>query len=97
MQKRLDPILRKHKVDIYACGHIHNFQHLRVPGSDIDYVVNSAGSLSRKVKPVEGTQFCSPEPVSYTHLVEPAVGVANGWRSSLKSISNSCFFSWKSR
>ncbi len=50
MQKRLDPILRKHKVDIYACGHIHNFQHLRVPGSDIDYVVNSAGSLSRKVK-----------------------------------------------
>ena len=22
MQKRLDPILRKHKVDIYACGHI---------------------------------------------------------------------------
>ena len=62
MQKRLDPILRKHKVDIYACGHIHNFQHLRVPGSDIDYVVNSAGSLSRKVKPVEGTQFCSPEP-----------------------------------
>ena len=62
MQKRLDPILRKHKVDIYACGHIHNFQHLRVPGSDIDYVVNSAGSLSRKVKPVEGTLFCSPEP-----------------------------------
>ena len=35
----------KRQVDIYACGHIHNFQHLRVPGSDIDYVVNSAGSL----------------------------------------------------
>ena len=41
---------------------IHNFQHLRVPGSDIDYVVKLAGSLSRKVKPVEGTLFCSPEP-----------------------------------
>ena len=25
-KKRLGPILRKHKVDIYACGHIHNFQ-----------------------------------------------------------------------
>jgi len=62
MQKRLDPILRKHKVDIYACGHIHNFQHIRVPGSDIDYVVNTSASLSRKVKAVEGTQFCSPEP-----------------------------------
>lgn len=67
MQKRLDPILRKHKVDIYACGHIHNFQHIRVPGSDIDYVVNTSASLSRKVKAVEGTQFCSPEPGFYLH------------------------------
>ncbi|WP_044268601.1 metallophosphoesterase [Bacteroides timonensis] len=62
MQARLDPILRRHKVDMYICGHIHNFQHIRVKGSDIDYVTNSAGSLSRKVKPVEGTLFCSPEP-----------------------------------
>ena len=62
MQRRLDPILRKHHVDMYICSHIHNFQHLRVKGSNIDYVVNSAGSLSRKVNPIEGTQFCSPEP-----------------------------------
>lgn len=61
MQNRLDPILRKHKVDMYICGHIHNFQHIRVAGSDIDYITNSAGSLSRKVKPMEGTVFCSPE------------------------------------
>lgn len=62
LQTRLDPVLRKHKVDMYVCGHIHNFQHIRVPDSNIDYVVNSSGSLARKVKPVEGTQFCSPEP-----------------------------------
>lgn len=31
---------------MYICGHIHNFQHIRVPGSDIDYIVNSAGSLA---------------------------------------------------
>ncbi len=62
LQQRLDPILRRHKVDMYICGHIHNFQHLRIPGSDIDYVVNSAGALSRKVKAIEGTLFCSPEP-----------------------------------
>lgn len=62
LQTRLDPVLRKHKVDMYICGHIHNFQHIRVPDSDIDYIVNSSGSLSRKVKPIEGTQFCSPEP-----------------------------------
>lgn len=62
MQARLDPILRKHKVDMYVCGHIHNFQHIRMKGSSIDYVVNSAGSLARKVTPIEGTLFCSPEP-----------------------------------
>ena len=60
LQERLDPILRKYGVDMYICGHIHNFQHLRVPGSDNDYVVNTSGSLSRKVSPIEGTVFCSP-------------------------------------
>ncbi len=61
MQKRLNPILLKHKnVAMYICGHIHNFQHIRKPGTDIDYVVNTSGSLSREnVQPVDGTQFCS--------------------------------------
>lgn len=62
MQDRLDTILRKHKVDMYICGHIHNFQHICMPGSGVDYIVNSSGSLSRKVKPTEGTVYCSPEP-----------------------------------
>lgn len=61
MQKRLNAILLKHKnVAMYVCGHIHNFQHIRKPGTDIDYVVNTSGSLSRpKVKATDGTQFCS--------------------------------------
>lgn len=60
MQKRVDSILRKHgNVDMYVCGHIHNFQHIRKPDSQIDYVVNTSGSLAREVKPVDGTQFCS--------------------------------------
>lgn len=59
MQEHVDPILRKHHVDMYLCGHIHNFQHIRVPGSEIDYVVNSSASLSRNVNPTDGTQFCS--------------------------------------
>lgn len=64
MQKRVDTILRKHgNVDMYICGHIHNFQHIRKKGSDMDYVVNSSGSLSRpNVEPVDGTVFCSGEP-----------------------------------
>lgn len=62
MQKRVDSILRKHRVDMYINGHIHNFQHIRMKGSDIDYVTNSSASLSRKVNATEGTVFCSPEP-----------------------------------
>ena len=63
MQKKVMPILHKYKnVAIYACGHIHNFQHSRKKADNIDYVVNSSASLSRKVTPTDGTQFCSPEP-----------------------------------
>ena len=62
MQNTLGKVLRKYpKVTMYLCGHIHNFQHIRVPGSSIDYVVNSSASLSRKVKPIKETLFCSPE------------------------------------
>lgn len=62
MQQRVDPILRRHRVDMYVSGHLHNFQHLRIPGSDIDYVVNSAGSLAREAEPADGTVFCSGDP-----------------------------------
>lgn len=61
MQRKVDPILRKHKVDMYICGHIHNFQHIRKNG--IDYVVNTSGSLSRPdVTATDGTVFCSGVP-----------------------------------
>ncbi len=60
MQKRVDPILRKYKVDFYFNGHIHNFQHIKMPDSPVDYIVNSSASLSRPVEKIEGTQFCSP-------------------------------------
>ncbi len=63
MQKRVDSILRKHNVDMYICGHIHNFQHIRRAGSKIDYIVNSSGSLSRqKAGPIDGTVFVSGKP-----------------------------------
>lgn len=59
MQARLDPILRKHNVDFYVCGHIHNFQHIRQKNSPVDYIVNSSGSGARPVQAIAGTQFCS--------------------------------------
>lgn len=59
MKRLIEPLLDKYGVDMYLCGHIHNFQHIKPLGSNVDYVVNSAGSLARKVEPVDGTQFCS--------------------------------------
>lgn len=62
MQRRVMPVLHRYgNVSIYACGHIHNFQHIRMKNDPIDYVVNSSASLSRKVNPVEGTVFCSSD------------------------------------
>lgn len=63
MQERVNSILTRHNVDMYICGHIHNFQHIRRADSGIDYIVNSSGSLSRPdVSPVEGTVFTSGKP-----------------------------------
>ena len=60
MQKRVLPILHKYNnVAIYACGHIHSFQHIQKKGDNIDYVVNSSASLARPVQPTDGTVFCS--------------------------------------
>lgn len=61
MQARLKPLLDAYGVDLYLCGHIHNFQHIRPAGSKVQYVVNSSGSLARDVKPIDGTLFCSSE------------------------------------
>ncbi len=61
LQERLEPILRKNNIDMYISGHIHNFQHIVVPGNNINYVVNTSASLSRNVAPIDGTIFCSPE------------------------------------
>lgn len=59
LQKRILPIMEKYRVDAYLCGHIHNFQHIKPQSSSIDFLVNSSASLARKVKPIEGTRFCS--------------------------------------
>ena len=61
MQERIKPLLDAYGVDLYLCGHIHNFQHIRPAGSEVQYVVNSSGSLARDVQPTEGTLFCSSD------------------------------------
>jgi 3',5'-cyclic AMP phosphodiesterase CpdA len=58
MQTRLNPILVKHNTDFYVCGHIHNFQHIKMDNNPVNYIVNSSASLARNVEPTMGTQFC---------------------------------------
>jgi metallophosphoesterase superfamily enzyme len=61
MRNTVDKVLRRHKcVDMYICGHIHNFQHLRDKKSHIDYIVNTSASESRSVKQTKRTKYCSP-------------------------------------
>ncbi len=62
MQKRLGIILENRKADIYICGHIHNFQHIKPEGKAVNYIVNSSASESRKVNKTDGTLFCNPDP-----------------------------------
>jgi len=62
LQRRLQPVLDRHGVDLEVSGHIHNFQHIRVPGSDVDYVVNTSASLTREVVPLDGMLFSSSDP-----------------------------------
>ena len=62
LQHRLDLLLDAHGVDAEFSGHIHNFQHIRVAGSDVDYFVNTSASLTREVVPFEGALFASSDP-----------------------------------
>ena len=50
------PILQKHGVQAYICGHDHDLQH--IVRDDLHYVLVGAGSEVRPVRPVKGTKFC---------------------------------------
>jgi tartrate-resistant acid phosphatase type 5 len=39
----LDPLLRRHKVDLYLCGHDHDLQHIELKGHPTSFVVSGAG------------------------------------------------------
>lgn len=63
MQRKVMPILHKYNnVSMYVCGHIHDFQHIRMKGDSIDYVVNTSAAQARKAHSIEGTVFCASEP-----------------------------------
>jgi len=61
LQNRLKPVLERHNTDMYFCGHIHNFQHIKIEKSKIDYFVNTSASLTREVVLRDGMVFSSSD------------------------------------
>lgn len=61
LREVLNPILMKHAVDTYICGHIHNFQFINVPNSTIDYIVNTSASEGRPVHSNENLVYGTPQ------------------------------------
>ena len=60
--ERLVPLLNRYGVQAYICGHDHNLQHHRPPGSPVDYFVSGAGSLTREVIQTPNTLFAYRSP-----------------------------------
>jgi acid phosphatase len=54
------PLLRKHGVQAYMCGHDHDLQHIDREG--VSYILTGAGATTRPVKAVVGTAFASDNP-----------------------------------
>ena len=62
LQRLLLPMLDKHGVTAYICGHIHSYQHIAVPSSSVEFVVSSSGSLAREVVSCPGMVASSAQP-----------------------------------
>lgn len=52
----LKPILAKHNIDVYLCGHEHDLQHIK-PEGNTDYFVCGAGSELRETGTIPETKF----------------------------------------
>ena len=57
MQTHVGVTLEKFGADVFICGHIHNFQHLKPAGKNMHYIVNSSAAEWRRVSETEGTIF----------------------------------------
>lgn len=55
--KKLEPLLEKHKVDMYIAGHDHDIQYLKKSGSTVNYFISGAGSKLRETGSMEYTLY----------------------------------------
>jgi tartrate-resistant acid phosphatase type 5 len=59
VQKRLEHLFEKNKVDVYFCGHEHDLQHLKNPERHTHYFVSGAGSELRETGRIAETLFAA--------------------------------------
>jgi tartrate-resistant acid phosphatase type 5 len=57
--RRLKPLLDRHKVQVYFCGHDHNMQHLKI--DNVHYIVAGSGSATRSTSKIKGSIFAAAE------------------------------------
>jgi len=59
---KLKPLFEKYGVDIYFCGHDHDFQHLKPLNSNVEYIVTGTGATVRESNTNENSVFSLSEP-----------------------------------
>lgn len=68
LAEKLQPLLERHGVAAYICGHDHALEHIVV--HDVNYFVVGAGAEATKVHPIEGTRAAFAELGFMTARVE---------------------------
>lgn len=73
--ERLKPILDRHGVSMYLCGHDHHLEALR--SERVSYFVSGSGSRSRPPRPHAKSLFASPTPGFLLVSLESGGGTAS--------------------
>ena len=66
--ERVEPLLRRHKVDLYLCGHDHDLQHIEFRNHPTSFVVSGAGGArAREARERKAGAFARSV-YGFTHL-----------------------------
>lgn len=68
----LEPLLERHGVQAYVCGHDHLLQHIQVGRTH--HICSGAGASAGRVEPVAGTRFAVGRPGFAAFAFEPGAG-----------------------
>jgi hypothetical protein len=66
--RQVDPLLRRHKVDLYLSGHDHDMQHLEFAGHPTSFVVSGAGGARARPVTYRGRGQFGRAVYGFSHL-----------------------------